>query len=249
MAFQFDAGTSSHAVVYERTTEIETSDLTVCAWFNSNDVTQVQTIVRKATDDYLMAIVTSDLYVEAETIATQGGTLTNNTWHHGVMIFDTSATSAEVEGFLDGVSVGTADHGGSITYGTDASDDLHIGFHPAPSQHFDGEVCEIAYWNRVLSDAEITALANGYSPLFYPNGLRLYAPWVRETTEVARGHTYTIENGGPPVVVHPRIFYPTQVLAPSQSAAAAAAITTPEIMAAVQEYDDPTYVIEHPVAV
>ena len=60
----------------------------------------------------------------------------------------------------------------------DGADRMAIGraADSSPSSYFSGAICEVALWNRALSDEEVTAYAAGFSPLFFPAGLQCYWP-------------------------------------------------------------------------
>ncbi len=45
---------------------------------------------------------------------------------------------------------------------------------------YEGKLGERAEWNRRLTDNEMKALAAGYSPQFFPDGLIYYRPPLRE---------------------------------------------------------------------
>ena len=75
-----------------------------------------------------------------------------------------------------------------------------------------GRIAELAYWNRVLSVAEISSLAAGYSPLFILNGLVFYPKdgLARDTpNDYISGNAATLD--GSTVTEHPRIIRPVTV--------------------------------------
>jgi hypothetical protein len=78
------------------------------------------------------------------------------------------------------------------------------------SRCFDGYVCEYAMWDRVITISEKDALAKGYSPLFFPAGLRFHVPLIRPAIDVLSGNYGTLD--GTTVVPHPPdILYPAYV--------------------------------------
>ena len=79
-----------------------------------------------------------------------------------------------------------------------------------PVEFFEGLIAEVAKWNRELSDAEITALGKGFSPLFMSNSLEFYAPLIgRFSPEINRLASVTGTITGAVAAPHPRIIYPS----------------------------------------
>lgn len=76
----------------------------------------------------------------------------------------------------------------------------------ADDRNISAYLAEIAWWNRVLSADEISALAAGYSPLFFPNGLKSYVPLIRPALDRLTGSSGTLD--GTSVVDHPPVIYP-----------------------------------------
>lgn len=75
---------------------------------------------------------------------------------------------------------------------------------------FDGKIAEVAFWNRVLTDSEITILSKAYSPLFITNGLIFYAPLIGNySPEIDIKASATATVTGATAFSHPRIIYPS----------------------------------------
>lgn len=87
---------------------------------------------------------------------------------------------------------------------------------------FDGLIAEAAMWDRALSDAEIAALAKGFSPKFFPKNLLFYKPLIRDIADQKDSGTWT--SSGTVAADHPRIYYPSrpQAIFPPAAAAASA---------------------------
>lgn len=99
------------------------------------------------------------------------------------------------------------------------SQDLHIGYNLSgnPSENVvpganyyatyaNADFAEIATWKAGLADAEITALARGFTAdQIRPQSLSFYAPLVRNLQDVRGGLTIT-NNNGATVANHPRLF-------------------------------------------
>jgi hypothetical protein len=96
-------------------------------------------------------------------------TVTANTWHYFLATFD----GATVTGYLDGAS----DASFAATFSGSASSN-EIGRDGVGGGHnFGGLLADVAVWNVVLSQLEISALANGARPLAVrPKALVRYWP-------------------------------------------------------------------------
>ena len=124
---------------------------------------------------------------------------------HGVYTNDPGGAGQEL--FEDGVSTATGSDTDAIDYGQSALTRIGQSSGGADGD-FDGRIFEVGIWGRVLSDAEISALAKGYSPAFFPNGLLLYLPLVRDVYDALGGKAVT--DNGTTFFDHPRgIIYPT----------------------------------------
>lgn len=77
---------------------------------------------------------------------------------------------------------------------------------PSDTGNFVGRSCEFGYWNRILTAGEAAALAKGYSPLFFPNGLIGYFPMLRNNIAIKGSY---INESGSAQFEHPRIIYPS----------------------------------------
>lgn len=69
---------------------------------------------------------------------------------------------------------------------------------------FNGRICDVGVYNRVITAAEAAQHAAGYSCKTFPRGLIFYAPLIREVHDIAGGLTGTIT--GTTVADHPRIY-------------------------------------------
>ena len=71
---------------------------------------------------------------------------------------------------------------------------------------FDGEMSEIALWNEVLTQEEVSALAKGAAAyLVRPHALRFYAPLIRDLIDIRGGLAIT-NNNSATVATHPRVY-------------------------------------------
>ncbi len=136
--------------------------------------------------------------------AVAGSIAAANTWYHGGGV--SSSTSSRIA-YFNGVPA-TAN---TATVTPTAIDSIRIGTRAAATTpKFDGKVAEIAIWDFGLTDAEMAALAKGYSPLFIkPENLRFYAPLVRNLQDIVEARAITNTNTAT-VGNHPRIIMPWQ---------------------------------------
>lgn len=133
-----------------------------------------------------------------------GSGMSNGAWHS---VAGVHASTSSAFAYLDGTK---------STEATSAVTPINIdsiqvsGFAGANSI-WDGELCEVAWWSRVLLDEEITGLANGFSALFYPEGLVFYHPG-RHVNETVDYYGLTLSKTGTPAKAdHPSIIYPTDM--------------------------------------
>lgn len=135
--------------------------------------------------------------------------MANGAWTHVLWHGDGSLTFANHHVYINGVesgyNAGNSQNGtGNIT----ANDEWMLGGRGEDdARNFVGDLAEAAMWNREPIAGEIAALAKGYSPRFFMNGL-VWAP------DLIRGVNDPI-SGSPPntidgtiVAPHPRIMYP-----------------------------------------
>ncbi|MFN3232923.1 MAG: LamG domain-containing protein [Alphaproteobacteria bacterium] len=79
--------------------------------------------------------------------------------------------------------------------------------HATNARSLNGQLAEIATWNRVLEPDEIAALAKGFSPLCFPQAMMDYWPLVADTNARITGETATVY-GTVTKTDHPPIFMP-----------------------------------------
>ncbi len=142
-----------------------------------------------------------------------------NKWHHAFAFFDnTSGTVWTGDVWLDN---------GGNAQGTD--DDINANIYSNPettvigakkvdigaSDFFDGAIAEVALWGNITPSAGMrAALAAGYSPQFFPDGLEMYIPLVRdEDRDKITGSVFTAYNT-PTIAPHPPMIYPVPIYGP-----------------------------------
>ena len=129
-------------------------------------------------------------------------------WQHFAATSTSGGVASGMELYVDGsvpASTSTANGSGSET--------AHSGIWSCGGNYFDdnanydGRICELGVWDRILSTEEIAAQAKGYSPLCFLRGLRAYMPLVRRPIDLCAGQNGTLD--GTSVIAHPKIIYPT----------------------------------------
>lgn len=116
-----------------------------------------------------------------------------------VVTYDGGATP-KVVAYVAGTSQTVTDQPTSTTIGTPTE----MGLASDTGFRMNGRLAELAIYNRVLTQAEATMHAAGFSCRNFPRGLIFYAPLIREVHDIAGGLTGTIT--GTTVSDHPRIY-------------------------------------------
>ena len=195
MARLFDDGSNEY-LEFAGTPPVTGFPLAMAAWFYSDNTALPQTLVSLGesggTDYWIRIAAAGDTEgdpVHAQIEGTNNGnayTSTDysaNTWHHAIGVF---AANDDVRAFIDGGSKGTDDHG-SGWEGT--WDRVAIGrlVRSSPLHYMSGRIAHAAIWD--LSDwlgatasdkadeferVAVPALAAGYSPDFFPLGLKAH---------------------------------------------------------------------------
>jgi hypothetical protein len=181
MARLFDDGSSEYLEYGGAVLTV--APITLAAWFYSDDVTVGQTLIALLDadndSDYLRLTAQGNaagdpIRLHAE--GTDGGTadtttgFSANTWHSAVG--RENGNSRDV--WIDGGSKGTNANAVTLT-GIDLT---RIGYRNASAaQHMSGRVAWAAVWNVSLSDDDVAAYADGYSPsLIRPDALVAFWP-------------------------------------------------------------------------
>ncbi len=196
--------------------------LTMGCWFNSNDITVLQTlmsIVDKDVNDERVALLMArgdvggdPIHANSRTTGTNVNAssstgFSTNTWHHACGVWASASSRAA---YIDGGSKGTE----TTSVVAQNQDRISIGRYGGSSPGFEmsGSLAEAAIWNVALSDAEVALWAKGFSPLFIqPHNLVAYWPLIRDADndwiggfDLTAFNTPTIATH-PPLVVHPML--------------------------------------------
>lgn len=205
MAYDFLGASAQRLLV--SATPASAEPLTLACWFNANAVAATEAFFQlrdgagnarwqlqsagATAGDPLQAI---SVDAAGTTAASSANGINAGQWHHGAGVF--SASNAR-QAWLDG-TFGTSNATSKTVSGVN---EVRIS-----SGSFNGRVAEAAIWNVALTQAEIQALAKGFSPqLIRPSALVFYAPLIRELVDL-RGGVLTNDNATP-VAAHPRVLY------------------------------------------
>lgn len=132
-------------------------------------------------------------------------------WTNLVITYDGSATTNDASFYYNG-SIQASTQQGADPSGTLDSGNFGFNFgnRAGGDRSFDGALAELAQWNRILTAGEISSLGAGFSPLFYPNGLRFYVPLIgRNSPETDIKGLISGSLTGTANDAHPRIIYPS----------------------------------------
>lgn len=133
-----------------------------------------------------------------------GDVITANTWHHVVARI---TVDDDHDIFTNGNKTD-----GSIDEPVPSITNVAFGAlrDSSPSNYSDGAVAEAFIYDVALTDAEIAALAAGYSPLFIrPASLQAYWPLIRDEDQDRRGGYDLTAYNTPTILEHPPVIYPS----------------------------------------
>ena len=218
-AYDF-SGTDQYLHVTDENAVDQGTDVTVCAWIMPDTISGIDGIVNRdeSTDgDRVFQFRLSDGTLQAicfvndttNATASSSAPVEVDVWTFVAFTFDgsnihvfinsgTSAGTAALSGDLSAEAVGISVAARSRTNASQSN----------PPDDFDGTIAEPAQWNRVLSEAELNALAGNNSPQFYTTGLQWHAPLVDDYVDDTGGMTFTA-TGAPTQATHPEITLPS----------------------------------------
>lgn len=125
---------------------------------------------------------------------TGGGTITTNTWHHAAMRAASEA-QADRAVFLNGTKY-TATTGGDKDFINATM--LVVGAQLSSGTYgidLDGKIAHVAIWDAAISDADITALAAGDSPMSLATQPVAYWPLTDDLVDLVSSLTLTNSGG------------------------------------------------------
>ena len=128
-------------------------------------------------------------------------------WQHILITYDGTTTATGTHIYLDNVEVvySTSTNGSGAANSGDTLMTLG-GNNVSDTRNFNGQMCEYAIWDRVITAKERAVLSAKFSARFVPNGLRSYRPIIRDQKDVKDGQAGTLD--GTTAVSHPIIYRP-----------------------------------------
>lgn len=154
-------GTSQFVSIPDDTAIAFSGDVSISVWFYLDNVSGFKSIVGKRDSggtNYVFYVNNNALasYDGTSVLTDSGTTLSTGQWYHGVLVID-SGTSTK---FYVNNSLSSTLGSSTIT-----SDDapLLIG-NDGVGSYFDGYIDDVAIYNRILSDSEVTDLYGGTFP-------------------------------------------------------------------------------------
>lgn len=143
------------------------SQLSVFAWYRTNNTTDSKTILRMDNSDFELSVnQETSVFVAAGTnwndvyVSATKSNATNGNWHQVGLTFD----SQTLISYFDSTQIGTTVRGSSTTT---AAGTLRIGTrNDFYAQHFIGDIAQIMLYNRVLTPTEIQQNFNLFKSRF-----------------------------------------------------------------------------------
>ncbi|MDP6845898.1 MAG: LamG domain-containing protein [Candidatus Nanoarchaeia archaeon] len=154
---------SSSYVALPSEINLSGSSTTIAFWFKANNVNGLGRFISKANgvqdDEHWWKVGLNNSQLEgllktsSSTSQIIGGSLSTETWTHGVMIYNGS----EMRLYVDGSQVAMQVKTGAID--VDDSIEIWIGANPDGTNYYDGLIDDLRIYNRSLSNEEIADLA------------------------------------------------------------------------------------------
>jgi len=213
MAYLFDDAKSEYLVRNEAV--VNAVPFAMVCWFNSDNINADQILmaiaasandldsfdlrIRGAEDgDPVAAAVHSN--AGAWDIAESSSGYSADTWHHACGLF-VSGTDRRI--FLDGDNKGTNAEPNTPTAVNLDRTSIGALIRATPAAYMSGIIAEAAIYDLTTwpgaTDSDkadafekiLPSLAKGFSPLFYPSGLKAYYPLVRNANDKVGGYNLT----------------------------------------------------------
>lgn len=166
--------------------------------------------------DYSLFVGSTTLQFETDYSTTDGkwsvpwGAGRDNSWQHVAVTYNRSSTANVPTIYINGVAQTLSTTASPAGTPVSSNSSWLIGNNPPATRVFQGSIAEFAVWAKILTASQIAALAQGYSPLFFIGGTRVYAPLSDITGRLnlrAGGSTVT----GTTMGTHPKIIYPNSI--------------------------------------
>ncbi|MFC1728657.1 LamG-like jellyroll fold domain-containing protein, partial [Nanoarchaeota archaeon] len=164
-AYEFN-GVDNYIQISSTDFSILTGNYALVAWFKTGDTKSYNTLF--SIDDYDPGFYVSTdrltVYDGSDLDSNTGLTLADNQWHHVAFVREGTGTN-QLKFYLDGSSVGTADHADSIS----SSGTVYVGWDAYSPDEFNGTIDGLMFFNRSLSPEQVLALYNNRTDLILSN--------------------------------------------------------------------------------
>ncbi|MBM2815176.1 MAG: hypothetical protein HW421_1938, partial [Ignavibacteria bacterium] len=139
-----------------------TGNMTIEAWVNSSNMSNVNSIIRK-TGDYNLYMANGKLYAEywpngignsTWRLVTGTNNIPANTWTHVAFVLNAGTPSLYINGVFESSSVSNGNISGT--------ENLNIGMSTIYNQTFIGTIDEVRVWNTARTSTELNASKNSY---------------------------------------------------------------------------------------
>jgi|TARA_Y100000310_G_scaffold41155_1_gene38575 hypothetical protein len=208
------AGDDDYVQIAHHSTINIGSNLTVSAWIKTDTKANQQTIISKgdssSEDSWYVELlnisgkVRAGIQNDSDYILEHGtADLTDDAWHHVVVVINTDATLVYVDGSRQD---GTNLTNGSETDSMTNTSTLYIGqrYHDGNGRYWTGLIDEVALWDVVLDADAITAIYNSGDPMDltadsgnYDNSSDLISYWrFEEGSGTSTSDSSNNSNGG-----------------------------------------------------
>jgi hypothetical protein len=162
-------GSTGNAALFTRTSnqnlahatatdlEINSADWSLALWVKTTNAATYQVPIGKWTNSWLIDLNGSklDFYINGgSTYVTTTGSLSSNTWYF-IYVYYKHGTGIGIS--INNGTANTASYTGSSNSG---SDTFYVGRDQSVSDNWDGLICQVGMWNKVLVAQELTDLYN-----------------------------------------------------------------------------------------
>ncbi len=168
-AMEFDAASSQYVNIGSPSELQLTGDISVSSWFKTSDSGTQMVIVgrghiyssslsswclfRRTNNGIAVQLRSGGAYQYALSPAT---TYNDGNWHNAV--FTREVSSGDLKLYIDGSLVVTT---GSVTSALDnETQNTYIGADTQPAEYFNGDIDEVAIWNKALELADVQTIYN-----------------------------------------------------------------------------------------
>lgn len=97
----------------------------------------------------------------ARNISSPSGAMPDGAWTHIVGIYDPAGSAPQERLYINGVLIASAIYNDPMAYDPTATGDIYLGKSGRDIQYFAGSIDDVRFYNRPLTDAEISSLYAG----------------------------------------------------------------------------------------